>query len=206
MLHIYVEKHHEKAHECLQELLRSFAYTQIGYFKIQEYTIHSKIKEHFSHNNRWGNFWEDYPCSNFFEELKFAVSRTKTRIEIYRLQLSSKEFIQLIKAAKKVKSIMFFDCKISFDSVFDFGPMEGCLIERIEIFCHILGCYEESEKECLIKIFWGILNCTDLIRSLKDLDFGNNYSLNKQLKEKAIVKFGEEYLEIIPSLKKLLDC
>ena len=204
MLHIYVDKHHENVHECLQELLRSFAYTQIDYFKINEYTIHSKIKEHFSHNNRWGNFWEDYPCSNFFEELKFAVSRIEKRIEIDSLELSSTEFIQLVKAAKKVKYLTFFDCKIPFDSEFDFGSMEGCLIEGIEIFCHILGCYEESEKEeCLIKIFWGILNCTDLIRSLKDLDFGNNYSLNKQLKEKAIVKFGEEYLEIIPSLKRL---
>ena len=201
MLRINIEEHHEKVHECLQELLRSFAYTQIGYFKIQGYTIHSKIKDHDSHSNQWGDFWEVCPCSNFFEELKFAVSRTKTRIEIYNLKLSSKEFIQLVKAAKKAKYLTFFECKISFDSEFDFGPMEGCLIEKIYIFFYILGCDEGSEnEECLIKIFWGILNCTDLIRSLKDLDFGNNYSLNKQLKEKAIEKFGEEYLEIMPYL------
>ena len=188
--------------ECLQKFLRSFAYTQIRYFCFIWHGILSEIKEHDSHNRYWAFFQKVYSCSNFFEELRYAVSRTTNGIKICDLELSCKEFIQLVKTAKKASILTFWDCKISFDSEFDFGLMEGCLIEEIEI-NYINQANDEwrEYEECLIKIFRGILNCTNLIRSLKDLDFWCTDELMEKVNEEAKEKFGEEYLKIMPYLK-----
>ena len=184
--------------------MRSFAYTQIRHFYLKGYWIRSEIKEHGRHNRYWEYFHKVYPCSNFFEELRYAVSRATNRIEIDSLELSSTEFIQLVKAAKKTKELRFRDCKISFDSEFDFGLMEGCLIREIHIgySCQV---YDESSEyeEWLMKIFWGILNCTNLIRSLKILDLICTDDLKEKMNEKAKVILGEEYSVVIPYLNYL---
>ena len=184
--------------------MKSFAYTQIRHFCFRGYGIRSIIKE----LGYLGPFpycsYKVYPCSNFFEELSYAVSRVTEEIGICRLELSSREFIQLVKAAKKVKYLGFGNCKISFDSEFDFGPMEGCLIEKIEISNFGQHYYERSEyEECLNNIFCGILKCTNLIRSLEVLHFAHIQDLKEIMIEKAKVILGEEYLEIMPSLKNL---
>ena len=192
----------ENVLECLQNLLRSFAYTQIEQFYLRGYRIRSENKDHDSHSKYWYYFHKVYPCSNFFEELRYAVSRATNRIEIYSLELSSREFIQLVKAAKKVESLKILDCKISFDSVFDFGQMEGCLIKKIEIGYNYQVYDELSEyEEGSMKIFWGILNCTNLIRSLKFLVFDCTDDLKEKMIETAKNKFGEEYSDIMPSLE-----
>ena len=188
--------------------------TQIREFYLRECYVHSEIKK----SDGWCRVQDDYfkasPCSNFFEELRYAVSRVTNLIKIDCLEFSNKEFIQLVKTAKKAKILRFWSCKISFDSEFDsefdlefdlefdFGPMEGCLIEEINI-----GNYDQvydgwSEyKEYLMKIFRGILNCTNLIKSLKVLRFYCSKNLKQKMTEKARGKFGEEYLEIMPYLK-----
>ena len=204
MLYIYIDELNESVLECLQNFLRSFAYTQIGNFYLRWYGILSEIKEYDSHYRYWEYFHKVYPCSNFFEELRYAVSRATNIIEIDSLELSSTEFIQLVKAAKKVKSLDISDCKISFDSEFDFGLMEGCLIREIHIGYLNLVYDEWSEyEECLMNIFLGILNCTNLIRSLKFLRFDCTYYLKIEMIENAKKKLGEEYLKIMPSLKRL---
>ena len=99
------------------------------------------------------------------------------------------------------------DCKISFDSESDFGPMESCLIEKIEI-CYLYQVYDERREyeECLMRIFRGILKCTNLIGSLKVLGFYCSKNLKQEMIETAKVILGEEYSEIMPSLKKFIDC
>ena len=183
--------------------MRSFAYTQIRDFYFNGFVIRSEINESDNHNIFIEYFLKVHPCSNFFEELRYAVSRTTNKIKIYRLELSSTEFIQLVKAAKKVKDLTFYNCKISFDSEFDFGLMEGCQIEKIHI-GYLDKVYDEwSEyEECLRKIFWGILNCKNLIGSLKDLKFSYTRGLKKEFIKIAKETLGKEYLKIIPSLKK----
>ena len=183
--------------------MRSFAYTQIREFLFYGYRIRSEIKEHDSHNRLFKYFIKVYPCSNFFEELRYAVSRAPNFIRIHNLELGSQEFIQLVKAAKKVKKIFISDCKISFDSEFDFGLMEGCLIEEIVIgfFNKVYDEWSEHE-ECLMKIFWEILNCTNLIRSLKRLGFNYTHDLKEKMIEKAKEILGEGYSDIMPSLKR----
>ena len=134
--------------------MRSFGYTQIKYFYLQGCGIRSEVKEHDSHHRYPKYFLKVYPCSNFFEELQYAVSRATHIIRISNLELSSREFIRCVKTAKKVKSLTFYDCKISFGSEFDFGPMEGCLIKKIDIGYGGQVCDEWSEyDECLIGIF-----------------------------------------------------
>ena len=182
--------------------MRSFEYTQIDFLKLDGCRIYSNIKEHGSRNKYWDFFLKVYPCSNFFEELSCVVSRTTNRIDISRLELSSKEFIQLVKTAKKVNILIFYECKILFDSEFDFGPMEGCLIEAIVISDSNKVYDEWSEyEESLISIFWGILKCTNLVRSLKGFNFKKSYDLKEKLIEKAKEILGEKYSDIMPSLK-----
>ena len=204
MLSIEIVELNESVLESLQKLLRSFTYTQIEEFVFFGYGIYSEIEEHGNHNRDWDYFEKVYPCSNFFEELIYAVSRATNEIAIYDLELSSWQFIQLVKAAKKVKKFFISDCKISFDSEFDFGPMEGCLIEEIStgFFSKVYDEWSEHE-ECLMKIFWGILNCTNMIRSLESLVFDCTKDLKEEMIETAKSKFGENYLDIMPSLKDL---
>ena len=166
--------------------------------------IRSEIKEHDLHSRDWTHFCKVYPCSNFFDELLYAVSRATIGATVCSLELSSKEFIQLVKAAKKVNTLIFKNCKISLESEFDFGPMEGCLIKKIYIGFYDQVYDEWSEyEECLIKIFWGIINCKNLIRNLNHLNFKNTHCLKEILIDKAKEQLGDEYLEIMPSLKKL---
>ena len=183
--------------------MRSFAYTQIRHFYFKGCYICTEINESDNYNIFIECFLKVHPCSNFFEELRYAVSRTTNRIDISRLELSSREFIQLVKAAKKVKEINIWECKISSASEFDFGPMEGCQIEEISIgyFDKVYDEWNEYE-ECLMKIFWGILNCKNLIGSLKDLKFSYTRGLKKEFIKIAKETLGKEYLKIIPSLKK----
>ena len=207
MLSIEIDELNKNVLECLQKFLRSFAYTQIMHFYLRGCYIRSAIKKHGSHNRYSNYFCKVSPCSNFFEELRYTVSRSTNKIEIDDLELSSKEFIQLVKAAKKAKYLTFFDCKIPFDSEFDFGLMEGCLI--VEIFISYSNqVYDElSEYEkCLMNIFRGILNCTNLIRSMKDLDFRFTHDLKEKMIEEAKKILGEDYLKIMTSLKKFIDC
>ena len=166
--------------------MKSFAYTQIKEFNFNGCKISSKIKEHDNHGGYWDYFLKVYPCSNFFEELKYAVLRTTNKIQFWNLELSSREFIQLAKAAKKAKKLIFQDCKIPFDSEFDFGPMKGSHIEKISIdyFDKVYDEWSEYE-ECLMKIFWGILNCKNLIGSLKDLNFKCIDDLKEKMREEA---------------------
>ena len=160
------------------------------------------MKEHGSHRLYSKYLLKVYPCSNFFEELSCVVSRTTNRIDICRLELSSKEFIQLVKTAKKVKELTFFDCKISFDSEFDFGPMEGCLIEEVFISYNEQVYDKWSDYvESLMNIFWGILKCTNLVRSLKGLNFRYSHNLEEKLIKTAKEILGEDYSEIMPSLR-----
>ena len=184
--------------------MRSFAYTQIGEFLFYGYRSYVlfAFKKDDNHSIFLNNLYKVYPCSNFFEELRYAVSRSTNKIEIYSVELSSKEFIQLVKAAKKVKSLLFFDCKISFDSEFELGPMEGCQIEEIHI-TNINKVYDEwSEyEESLMNIFRGILKCTNLVRNLKGLNFKIIDDLKEKMIEEAKKILGEEYSEIMPSLK-----
>ena len=165
--------------------------------------IYSKMKEHGSHRLYSKSFLKVYPCSNFFEELSCVVSRTTNRIDICNLELSSKEFIHLVKAAKKVKNLTFFDCKIPFDSEFDFGLMEGCLIEEVFISYNNQVYDKWSDyEESLMNIFWGILKCTNLVRSLKGLNFRYSHNLEEKLIKTAKEILGEEYSDIMPSLKR----
>ena len=184
--------------------MRSFAYTQIKIFYLRGYGIRSEIKESESNNSYWEYFCKVYPCSNFFEELRYAVSRATNEISISSLQLSSKEFIQLVKAVKKVNALIFKNCKISLESEFDFSLMDECLIEKIYVGFNSQVYDEWSEhEECLMNIFLGILSCENLIRSLKDINFGYIYGFKEKLNEKAKEKLGEKYLKIMPSLKRL---
>ena len=202
MLCIYIDKLNENVIECLQKFLRSFEYTQIDFLKLKGCRIYSDIKEHVSRKKYWDYFLKVYPCSNFFEELSCVVSRTTNRIDIANLELSSKEFIHLVKAAKKVKYLTFFDCKISFDSEFDFGPMEGCLIEEVFISYNNQVYDKWSDyEESLMNIFWGILKCTKLVRSLKGLNFKYTNSLKEKFIKTAKEILGEDYSEIMPSLR-----
>ena len=168
------------------------------------WAIISKIEKNARNNIERKFSIKNPPCSNFLEELRYAVSKATNEIDITSLELSSREFIQLVKTAKKAKKLNFQSCKIPSDSEFDFGLMEGCQIENIEI-GYLLQVYDELSEyeESLMNIFRGILNCTNLIRSLEDLRFCCTKDLKKRMREKAREKFGEEYLEIMPSLKSL---
>ena len=185
--------------------MRSFAYTQIKEIYFGGHITCSEIKEHGIIH--WDYLHKVYPCSNFFEELRYVVSRVSNEIEIYKLELSSREFIQLVKAAKKAKELRIWDCKISFDSEFEFGPMDGCLIREIHIGYSYQVYDEWSEYEkCLMKTFRGILNCKNLIMSLEDLDFKCTHGLKEKMIEEAKKILGEDYLKIMPSLKRFIDC
>ena len=181
--------------------MRSFALTHIRDFKFGGDRKGSNITKYHPFSKHYSLI---YPCSNFFKELRYAVSRATNEISMYSLELNSREFIQLVKAAKKANALIFKNCKILSDSKFDFWPMEGCLIERIEI-DYLKQVYNKKSEyeECLMQIFRGILNCKNLIWSLKHLSFKCTQDLINKMTKKAKEKFGGKYSEIMPYLKSL---
>ena len=141
-----------------------------------------------------------YPCS-FFLEFTYAVSRVTDYIEIWRLEFSSKEFSQLIKASKQSKELRFIECRILTDSEINFGQMEESNIHKITM----EGYYRSYEhlyqyEDSIIKIFLAILHCPYLMRSLKEFRFECNYDFKKELLVKAKEVLGDKYRDIIPTL------
>ena len=102
---IKITQQNENVLECLQKLLRSFGHTQIEDFSLLGYGAYSEYVEYDRYGISKSNLYKFYPCSKFFEELRYAASKATNSISVYSLELSSKEFIQLIKAAKNCKCI-----------------------------------------------------------------------------------------------------
>ena len=69
--------------------------------------------------------------SKYIEELKEVAKRTTDYLNVYYTNFSSKEFCELVSAAKNVKNLMFCYDLIPLDKEFDFGSdMEECKIEQ----------------------------------------------------------------------------
>ena len=195
----------DEEQDIIQKFLRNFCNTQIRELHFQGKSI--KIEnEYYSPDSIDSDRYIRvvYPCSNIFLELRCLISRVTLCIEIWDLELKSKEFSQLIKAAKQTKELEFWDCKILTDFEFDFKQMDGCQIEKIKI-GYIYQVYDTWKKyeDCLMQIFLAIIHCPNLIKSLKYINFSCNESMKIKLLGKAKEVLGDKYKIIMPSLEYL---
>ena len=108
----------------------------------------------------------------FFNELREVVSRATKEILLESLELSGEEFYKLIRASKHIWSVIFKNCMILSEQNINFGSMENCKIQTI----NIISEYEFTQDwrdlwTSLVDILQGVLNCNALLGSLKKIEF-----------------------------------
>ena len=122
----------------------------------------------------------------YFYELKEVSIRITRTFRIWNTKFTQQAFWALVNSAKKWKEICFIRCTIPTKTIWDFGNMEGCQIEVIDLK------YTGSEKcsNCgkfpkrLTNIFDGIFEWNHLLENLKQIiTIGS--SLFCEAKEKA---------------------
>ena len=190
---IFIKQEWKEEHLNIRKFLKSFGSTNIKQFYLGGHSIHTKIQASSCSSGR-SNLLIVFPCSNFFLELRHAVSRITNNITICRVELKEKEFCQLTRASIQVSELEFWNCKILTETKFDFGQMEGCKIQKIKIDYSFQVYDSQSDYEVtLMKIFVAIINWLNLIRSLKRLSFRWNDKIKNLLLEIAKKKLSNIY-------------
>ena len=96
--------------------------------EVRDFMRNSSIQNDFYFNNTKQFQIEGI---KYIEELKEVAKRTTHYFYVFYTNFSSKEFCELVSAAKNVKHLIFCYDLIPLDEEFDFGSdMEGCKIER----------------------------------------------------------------------------
>ena len=130
------------------------------------------------------------------------MSKTAKYIWIKEILLNSQEFSAILRAAKHVERLHFTDCKILTDGEHDLGQMEEWQVEYLEIgnFIHVCKNSRDYEDSCM-KIFLSIVGCTNLLRSLRKIEFDCGEKMKKKLLSKAKEILGNDYDILMPSFK-----
>ena len=151
--------------------MKSFGFTKIEEFYFEGHLILVDDQVSSSDSDR-ADLLTVFPCSSIFLELRHVVSRITDNIIIARLELTGKEFCQLVRASIQVFELQFWSCLILTDTELDLGQMEGCKIEALKI-GYVDKIYDSwsDYEDCLMKIFVAIIHCSNLIRSLRKLSF-----------------------------------
>ena len=141
----------------IQKFLKSFGSTKIEEFRFEGHSILVEDQSSSRDSHRI-YLYKVFPCSNIFLELRHAVSRVTDFIEISYLELKGKEFCQLVRASIHALELQFRNCKILTDTKFDFGEMEGCKIEALQIDDDYQVYDNQSDyEETVMKIFVAII-------------------------------------------------
>ena len=186
----------------IQKFLKSFGSTKIEEFRFEGHSILVEDQSSSRDSNRI-YLYKVFPCSNIFLELRHAVSRVTDFIEISYLELKGKEFCQLVRASIHSLELQFRNCKILTDK-FDFGQMEGCKIEALQIDDDYQVYDNQSDyEETVMKIFVAIIKWSNLIRSLRKLSFNyNEYGMKYSLLNRAKEELNDiDYKKV----KKILE-
>ena len=110
--------------------------------------------------------------SKYIEELKEIAKRTTDYLQIFYTNFSSKEFCELVSAAKNVKYLYFFNDLVPLDEEWDFGSdMEECEIEYILLNYSGGSSYSNwsQNPNWLENLIAAIAKCEPLSKSLKYL-------------------------------------
>ena len=200
-LRIRIESNCENEDENIEEFLLSFGSTQIKWFIFRGLSIRIENKS-FNSKGEYSSYYEVFPCSSYFWWLRDVMSKTAKYIWIKEILLNSQEFSAILRAAKHVERLHFTDCKILTDGEHDLGQMEGWQVEYLEIgnFIHVCKNSRDYEDSCM-KIFLSIVGCTNLLRSLRKIEFDCGEKMKKKLLSKAKEILGNDYDILMPSFK-----
>ena len=120
--------------------------------------------------------------------------------------MTQPEFWLLIKAAKGSRHVGFLKSTISTDSEWDFGAMEACKIQILEL--RFWGLQENSNwidyPNRFTNILSGIANCPNFKNSLKNIwlhDCGMDYKTGQSLLNQYNRHIYFKYLEILYGIK-----
>ena len=165
--------------------MKSLGSTNIKQFYFWWHTIQTKDQAS-SRNNGRSDILTVFPCSSIFLELRHAVCRATDNITVNFVELKWKEFCQLVRASIQVFELEFWNWKVLTEKEFDFGQMEGCKIQAMQIDYSFQVYDSRRDSEViLMKIFVAIIHWTNLMRSLKRLSIRWNDKMKNLLLEKA---------------------
>ena len=197
-LSIHIRSKCKNEYEDIEEFLLSFGSTQIE--KVT-FTGHiSQIKnENYDSEDEWSDFYKVYPCSSYFYGLRDVISKAIKYISIRKILLSSKEFSAILRAAKHVKRLHFTDCKILTDYEHELGEMEGWKIDilSVDYSIHVFKNSRDYEDNCM-KMFLSIVGCTNLLWSLRYLQFKCEREMGEKLLFEAKEILGNDYDMLMP--------
>ena len=128
------------------------------------------------------------------------MSKATEYVWIYKTLFNSKEFSSILRAAKHVKELRFANCKILTDGEYELGQMEGWQIELLRFGYYYNDVYaniRDYEGSCM-KIFLSIVDCTNLLRSLKCLKIKCDRKMKNKLLPKAKEILGNDYDMLMP--------
>ena len=202
-LKIFIKSHWENEHEYIEDFLLSFSSTHIEEIRFHGHSIWIKNENH-SSKDEFFDYYEVFPCSSYFFGLRDAMSKTTKFVMISRILFSSKEFSAILRAAKHVEKLYFLNIKILTDGEWELGQMEGWQIKNLRVgyFIHVYKHPRDYEDSCM-KIFLSIVGCTNLLRSLREIELKWGWKMEKKLLSKAKKILGNDYDVLMPNFKCL---